>query len=123
MSGRYTTGGDFSKYSFDPIRAEVVSLILNFTQGRIAFRGTPPAPRVRVASAATEAARPTVTLRDCPTAAPSWTAYYQATGKAIPARPSGAPLPHLLVVTVIYFQNRWGVSKIVPDTKHTCEAP
>jgi hypothetical protein len=123
VSDSYASGGDFTRYAFDPARRDLISAVLALTQGGIAFRGTPPAPRIKVTSVRTSGGGPTVVLSNCPTPAPSWVAYLRKNGKVVNAKSPGAPLPHLMTVTVIYVQNRWGVSKIVPDTKHTCEAP
>lgn len=117
----YPKHGDFTRYSFDPLRGKEAGYILELAHDGVAWRGTPPTPRVTVVSEDLHAAPyPTVVLADCPTAPSTWTLYYVKSGQAIPARPAGAPLPHRIMVKVIYHQGHWGVMNTMPDTTRTC---
>ena len=67
---------------------------------------------------------PTVVLKDCPTPTPTWRMYDARTGKQLTMTlpPGTQPTPYLSTVEVIYYQGRWGVSKIAADTSRTCTA-
>lgn len=118
----YPPGGDFAKYSFDPVRGQEAGYVLTLARDGVAWRGTAPRPRVKVKTSDLGATPyPTVTVTDCPTAPPDWTAFHVKSNKPIPTRPSGAPLPHVITAKVIYHEGRWGVMKTTADTKHTCE--
>lgn len=114
---------DIAPYSFDPIRGLYVNYIKALTGQKAAFRGTPPAPRVRVKAVELNAKPyPRVMLLDCPTPAPDWQEYVLATGKVVPQANGKVPPPYLLTVEVIYYQGRWGVSRIGGDKSRTCTA-
>lgn len=117
-------GGDFRPYSFDPAQGQIISYVFSLTEDGIEYRGTPPTPRVSVVSAQLAAKPyPTVTLTDCPTAPPSWNAYYRATGKPTVDKPGQVPPPYLVTVTVIFYEKHWGVQKLAPNASRTCTAP
>lgn len=119
----YVAGGDFTKYAFDPARIEYVSYILGLTQLQLAYRGTPPVPRVSVTNAdlATKP-YPTVTLVDCPTAPNNWKVVATSPGPPATTKTTPkAPPPYKATVTVIFYEKHWGVSKITTDTSRTCQ--
>jgi hypothetical protein len=114
---------DFTKYTFDPRRARYTAYITGLAQQQVAFRGTPPQPRVSVTSVDIAAKPyPTVVLSDCRTPAPTWAAYDLKTGKRVPFVKNKVPLPYRSTVRMIHYQGRWGVSDVNADSTKTCTA-
>jgi hypothetical protein len=114
-------GGDFSTYSFDPIKGDLLGYVTTLNRNHQAWRGTPPAPRVSVLSADLGAVpHPTVTLADCPTPAPTWEQYDVTTGAVAQPQPGSAPPPYLITAQLIYYEHHWGVSKTTHDSSRTC---
>lgn len=110
-------------YAVDPALGHEGGSLISYVTGDIAWGGTPPSPRVSV-SAVEPAAKPypTVTLRDCPTPAPSWKPYNIKTHKPVSVTFPGstAPPPHAITATVIYYRSRWLVQTSVTEVKKTC---
>lgn len=110
-------------YAVDPALGHEGGSLISYVTGDIAWGGTPPAARVSV-SAVKPAANPypMVTLRDCPTAAPSWKPYNIKTHKPVSVEFPGskAPPPHAITATVIYYRSRWLVQTSVTEVKKTC---
>lgn len=97
--------------------------MVSYAANDIAWSGTAPSPRVKVVSVAAAAKPyPTVTLRDCPTAAPTWKPYNIKTHKVVPVKYPGstAPPPHAVTATVIYFKSHWMVQRTVTAVTKTC---
>lgn len=118
----YVAGGDFPKYMFDPARSEYVGYVLNLTLAQLAYRGTPPMPRLSVTNADLAAKPyPTVTLTDCPTAPASWKVVATSGPPPTTKTSPKAPPPYKATVTVIFYEKRWGVSKMTVDTSKTCQ--
>lgn len=117
----YARSGDFTKYSFDPIRAKIAGSILFLTQGRLAYRGTPPAPRPSVTGLAIAAKPyPTITIEDCPTAPANWKVVAISGQPPTSHRPSKAAPPYRITAQVIFYLKRWGVYKLTTNTARTC---
>lgn len=115
--------GNFRPYSFDPIQGQTLSDILSLTELQVAYRGTPPLSRVSVTSVDLAGKPyPTVTLTDCPTLA-NWKIVATSPGPppTVKSSPSGAPPPHLATAKVIFYEKRWGVSRISTDASRTCK--
>lgn len=110
-------------YAVDPALGHEGGSLISYLTGDIAWGGTPPGARVRV-TAVQPAAKPypMVTLRDCPTAAPSWKPYNIKTHKPVSVKFPGstAPPPHAITATVIYYRSRWVVQTSVTEVKKTC---
>jgi hypothetical protein len=123
VGATYPPGGDFTKYSFDPIRAKYAEYVIGLSKDGAAMRGVPPLPRVSVKSIQLSApGYPTVVLSDCPTPASTWKEYVIATGKEVRSSPARVAPPYRLSVEVIRYSGRWGVSKIIVDMSRTCIA-
>jgi len=121
----YLPAADFTKFSFDPVRGQANASIVSLGEQGLLFKGDPGRPRVKVAAIESDAKPyPMVVLKDCPTPTPTWRIYDAKTGKDVTLPlPTGAqPTPYLSTVEVIYYQGRWGVSKIVADSSRTCTA-
>jgi len=116
----FPRGGNFRAYSFDPAQGQLISYVFSLTEGGIEYRGTPPTSRIAVVSTdLTAKPYPTVTLTDCPTAPPTWNAYYRKTGKPTADKPGKVKPPYLVTVRVIYYEKHWGVQKLTPNTSRT----
>jgi hypothetical protein len=121
----YLPAADFTKFSFDPVRGQANASIASLSEHGQLFKGDPGRPRVSVAAIELDATPyPKVVLKDCPTPTPTWRIYDAKTGKAMAMTlpPGTKPTPYLSTVEVIYYQGRWGVSKINADTSRTCTA-
>jgi hypothetical protein len=44
----YPPMADYTRYSFDPIRAQTSAYLAGLAEQKVRFRGTPPVPRLRV---------------------------------------------------------------------------
>ncbi len=109
------------QWAVDPALVTEAQNLAGFSLGGVAFKGAPPLPRVTVASTRLDAKPyPTVILSDCPTPAPSWRAYYVASGKPVALAPAPAPPPYAVTVEVILFKNRWMIYATKADRSHTC---
>lgn len=121
----YLPAADFTKFSFDPVRGRANASIVSLSEQGQLFKGDPGRPRVSVDAIEPDAKPyPKVVLKDCPTPTPTWRIYDAKTGKAMTMTlpPGTKPTPYLSTVEVIYYQGRWGVSKIDADTSRTCTA-
>ncbi|MEP7193044.1 MAG: hypothetical protein ABI903_09285 [Actinomycetota bacterium] len=121
----YLPASDFTKFSFDPIRGRANASIASLSEQGQLFKGDPGRPRVSVDAIEPDAKPyPMVVLKDCPTPTPTWRIYDAKTGRAMTMTlpPGTKPTPYLSTVEVIYYQGRWGVSKIDADTSRTCTA-
>ena len=114
-------GADFTKHSFDPLRAEYASYIADLNRQGVEFRGTAPTPDVEVADIDMLAKPyPTVMLTDCPQESADWQSYQKANSKVVPTVPQTPPPPYEITSKVIYYDGRWGVQSATPDTSRTC---
>lgn len=116
--GPLAAGTDYTKYSFDPERARANAIIARLSSLNHAIQGTPPKANVSVLSANTEAKPyPTVTLKVCFSPSPAWEEYDRKTKTVVgPVKIGTVPSK----VDVIYYQNRWGVSRTVAG-EGTCD--
>jgi hypothetical protein len=125
LGSNYLPKEDFTRFSFDPVRGQANTSIVSLSEQGLLFKGDPGHPRVNVAAYEPDAKPyPMVVLKDCPTPTPTWRIYDAKTGKdvTLPLPTGTQPTPYLSTVEVIYFQGRWGVSKIDADTSRTCTA-
>jgi hypothetical protein len=119
----YPSSADFTKYSFDPLKSQMSGYVAGLAQQGVAFKGTPPRPRVTV-TAINLAAKPypTVLLSSCPTPESTWVEYVVVTGKVVPFASAKVPPPYRVAVEMIYSDGHWGVARTTPDTSATCTA-
>jgi hypothetical protein len=125
LGTNYLPAADFTRFSFDPVRGQANASIVSLAEQGLMFKGDPGHPRVNVAAFEPEAKPyPKVVLKDCPTPTPTWRIYDAKTGRdvSLPPPRGTKPTPYLSTVEVIYYQGRWGVSKIDADTSRTCTA-
>lgn len=112
---------DFTRYSWDPARTTYRGYVAGLAEDGVAFRGTPPEPRLRVESVDLEAKPyPVVTLKDCQTPAPDWQSYVVRTGERAPEATQSPPPPYEITAKMIFYQNRWGLQDTSTDTSRTC---
>jgi hypothetical protein len=119
----YLPAADFTRFAFDPARSKANLSIVSLGEQGLLYKGDPGRPRVSGAALEIDAKPyPKVVLWDCPTPTPTWRIYDAKTGKdmTLPPPPGTQPTPYLSTVEVIYYQGRWGVSKIDADTSRTC---
>jgi hypothetical protein len=116
-------GADFTKTSFDPLRAQFTSFIWSLYEQGIEYRGTPPTPHISVKSVRLKAKPwPTVMLTDCQTGG-DWDEYVIKTGKRVPlADNDKVSPPYLITIKMIYYEGHWGAQTITADKSRTCTA-
>ena len=110
-------------HAIEPALTNEAASLVSYAANDIAWSGTAPSPRVRVVSVDPAAKPyPSVTLRDCPTAAPTWKPYNIKTHEVVPVKYPGstAPPPHAVTATVVYFKSHWMVQRTVTEVKKTC---
>lgn len=110
-------------HSIEPALTNEAAGLLSYSVNDIAWLGTPPSPRAKILALQLGATPyPTVTLKDCPTAAPSWKPYNIKTHQPVPVKFPGstAPPPHAITATVVYYHSQWVVQKTVTEVKKTC---
>ena len=114
---------DFTKFSFDPFRAQFTSFIWSLKEQGVEYRGTPDTPHVSVKSVRLNAKPwPTVMLTDCQTGG-DWDEYVIKTGKRVPSAESGdVSPPYLITIKMIYYDGHWGVQSTTADKSRTCTA-
>lgn len=87
----------------------------------LAYRGTPPNPRVKVQTVGS----PTfVILTSCPLAssADPYVEYHVATGQPVTASPPRTPAPpYLLTLPMTKSGGQWQLTDVVQDTSRTCK--
>jgi hypothetical protein len=122
--GAYPAAADFTRYSFDPVQGEFEGALKKLSTVKGAARGTPPTSNLTVTSIDTDGAPwPTVTLWDCQTGQEDWQVVDTTTNRPLPALQAlQAPAQSGTVVTVIFYQQRWGVNTIRTDPSRTCPA-
>jgi hypothetical protein len=120
LGSTYPPKADYSRYSFDPIRAQTSAYLAGLVEQRVKFRGTPPVPRVRIQSIDLDAKpHPSVVLTDCQSSASDWDEY-DLDGSRVPLASASAPPPYLITATLIYFNGHWGLQSTTADTGRTC---
>lgn len=110
-------------HAIEPALTSEAGSLVSYAANDIAWSGTAPTPRISVIAVAPSAEPyPTVTVRDCPTPAPSWKPYNIKTHKVIPVTFPGstAPPPHAVTATVVYYRAHWMVQRTVTQVKKTC---
>jgi hypothetical protein len=123
LGAPWPNGGDFTEYSFDPIKSQFAGYITTLNRQGQAWRGTAPSARVHVqASDLTASPYPTVMVANCPTNEPSWRQIDVATGKPASTAPGAVPPPYLVTAEMIFYKGHWGADKVTPDTSRTCTA-
>jgi hypothetical protein len=116
----YVAAGDFTKYAFDPARAEAVGDVLFLTEGHLKYVGTAPAVRVSVTNVNLAAKPyPTITVADCPTAPASWKVVATSGPPPTTKTPKVQP-PYEVTAQVIFYEKHWGVARMTADSSRTC---
>jgi hypothetical protein len=119
--GELPPEADFTRWSFDPMRAKGEQLIHNLVTSNQAFKGDPGTPRVQVVSVDLDATPyPTVILDNCAKVSSDWRAYDVRNGEVLPTATDGASPPHLYTITMIEYRKHWGVQNIAVDESKTC---
>jgi hypothetical protein len=113
---------DFTRYSFDPVRAEYESAIAELSDKKWRYRGTEPKSDIKVTSIDPETSEgPTVTLSDClRTVKPGWVVYDVLTDTPVKDKAVLTPPVQALSITVVFTRLRWGVQTVTKDTKRKC---
>jgi hypothetical protein len=112
----------FDKYLSGPAMVAFDSAFAAAKKAGVAYRGTPPAARIKVVSnKSSSRLLPEVVLINCPAISPSpFTAYYTRTGKAVPtARPKILP-PYAQTAKVFRLNGRWIVTSFSTNAAKTC---
>jgi hypothetical protein len=115
---------DLSKLSDYLTGQALATIVYDFTsmkQAGLAYRGTGPTPRLRVA---TVGSRSTVVLANCPKVATTdpLEEYNIKTGVAVPTKRLNPPPPYLQALTMRLDGGRWKLSNIAIDSSKTCTA-
>ena len=120
LGSTYPAAADYTRYSFDPIRAQTSAYLAGLAEQKVRFKGTPPAPRVRIQSIDLDAKpHPSVMLTDCQKPGSDWEEYDDA-GHRVPDAPASASPPYLVTATMIYYKDHWGLQSTTADTSRTC---
>ena len=124
-------------YSRDPAHADLSKLsdyltgqalttivydLTSMKQAGLAYRGTGPTPRLRVA--AIDSGSTVVLLANCPMVATTdpLEEYNVKTGAALPTKKLNPPPPYLQALTMRPDGGRWKLSNIAIDSSKTCTA-
>jgi hypothetical protein len=113
--------GKLNKYLTGQALATVVNGYINMKQAGLAYRGTAPTPRLRVAAVGSGS---TVVLANCPkiVTIDPLQQYNVKTGVALPPKTLNPPPPYLQALTMRLDGGRWKLSKIAVDSSKTCAA-
>jgi hypothetical protein len=112
---------DFRKFTFDPFRSQYQIYIWALADKGEQYRGTPAISHITVTSVAmTAKPYPTVKLSDCPSDDSKWRLYNAVTGAVQPRATQKVSPPYRSSVTMIFYQNHWGVKRVVLDSSRTC---
>jgi hypothetical protein len=119
--GDATVRDRLSKVSFDPARGKQLGYLVSLASQGVAWRGSPPSPRVSVLSVGLDAKPwPRVVVSDCPSPSPSWREYVVKTGAAVPTVASKVAPPFKISAELILYQDHWGVQSTTVDRSQTC---
>jgi hypothetical protein len=114
-------GADFSRFAFDPLRTQLDTYLASLQKEGVAYRGTPPTPRVTVTSMSlTASPYPTVRLYDCPTVSTDWLPVNVKTGKPAPVPTTAHAPPFGTKIEMIRAADHWGARAVTPDGENTC---
>jgi hypothetical protein len=110
-----------SDYLTGQALATIVDDFTSMRQAGLAYRGTGPIPRLRVAAAGS---RSTVVLANCPKVATTdpLEEYNVTTGVAVPTKRLNPPPPYLQALTMRLDGGHWKLSNIAVDSSKTCAA-
>lgn len=110
-------------HAVDPALAREGADLFRYQRGGVAFKGTPPPPRVSVKAIHLDARPyPAVALVDCPSLSSTWNLYTVKGHKLVPTTvPKGAAKPpYALTVAVIFYKSRWMVHGTRLNVRKTC---
>jgi len=113
---KWPAGADFTKTSFDPLRAQFMGYIWSLKAQGVEYRGTPDTSHIAVKAIRLEAKPwPTIMLTDCQTGG-DWDEYVIKTGKRVPSENGKVPPPYLITVKMIYYKDHWGAQSQTSGT-------
>lgn len=112
---------NFARYMFDPFLTTYKFYIWGLANTGGEYRGSPPQINVVVKSTDLSGKPwPSVMLSDCATGGKDWRLYNSKTGKVQPRATQKVAPPYQATVTMIFYQNHWGIRKLTLDKSHTC---
>lgn len=113
--------GRMALVGVDPALGQFEKDLVTLATSSIAYRGTPPTPRIRISKVELSAkSPPAVTLTDCPDGQTRWVAFYVRSGKPVQILTTGVAPPYKVTVVVVRHQDRWQVSQTAVDRNRTC---
>jgi hypothetical protein len=114
--------GRLNKYLTGQALATVVNGYISMKQAGLAYRGTAPMPRLRVAAVGSGST--VVLLANCPKIVTTdpLEQYSVKTGVALPAKRLKPPPPYVQALTMRLDGRRWKLSNIAVDSSKTCAA-
>lgn len=108
----------FSAYAVGAGLTAVVGSIEQMKKYGLAYRGTPPDPRIKVVAASAAS----VVLSSCPLAAASdpFVQYVVATGRTVPIVKRTPPPPYVRALTMHFVGDRWKLASVAINGSKTC---
>lgn len=114
--------GKLREYMTGQALATIANGYINMRQAGLAYRGTAPMPRLRVAAVGSGST--VVLLANCPKIVTTdpLRQYNIKTGVALPPKTLNPPPPYLQALTMRLDGGRWKLSNIAVDSSKTCAA-
>jgi len=114
--------GKLNKYLTGQALATIVNGYISMKRAGLAYRGTAPTPRLRVAAVGSGST--VVVLANCPKIVTTdpLQQYNVKTGVALPPKSLNPPPPYLQALTMRLDGGHWKLSNIAVDSSKTCAA-
>jgi hypothetical protein len=108
-----------SRYATGQALSVIRDSINNMKAHRLAYRGTPPDPNVKIAVIGSAT---TVVLSSCPqqSSTDPFIQFNVATGEAVPVVKRTPPPPYLRVLTMQLVRGSWKLANIATNASKTC---
>lgn len=120
---RVPAAADLSRLAFDPVRAEYELFVKHLAATHLRFRGDAPTSQLTVTRIDLDAQPwPTIALADCRMTPASWLPHDTRNDEATAMQWPGLQEAGPVAVTMVFYQQHWGVQTILPTKSPSCPA-
>ena len=118
-----SSSSTFDRYLAGQAKIAFDSSLKSAKSAGVEYRGTPPAPRMRVVSSTKAGSLPEIVVENCPlnSTTDPFVAYYTKTGKVAPVSKPKVPQPYAQTAKVFEINGSWVITSFTTDDTKTCQ--